>query len=141
MQQKKTRSLQKLMNRLFQIELENGKKWKERRKRGTRHHKITIRFKNFNKKVCGFQKLSKTFPHWIGFIFLEEEWFKAIYSFKHFLARIQILFQMKNALAWQCFWPLFYFYATFGKFWKLARLLLHLNFKRWVMGADQNFKA
>ncbi len=105
--QQKTRSFQKFMNRLFEIELENEKsgKKKEKRDRSLQNHK---KIQKSQQKICGFQKLSKTFLHWIEFIFLEEEWFKAIYSFKHFLARIQILFQMKNALAWQCCWPFFF---------------------------------
>jgi hypothetical protein len=64
--------------------------------------------------------------NWI--YFLEEEWFKAIYSLKRFLASIQTLFQLKYALAWQCCWP--FFYAKFGKFWKLGRLFFHLKFKK-----------
>ncbi len=62
----KTRSSQKFMKRLFQIELENAKKWKEE---GKEEQFTTIRLKNSNKKFCGFQRLSKTFLHWIEFIF------------------------------------------------------------------------
>ncbi len=60
--QQKTRSFQKFMNRLFQIELENEKsgKKKEKRDRSLQNHK---KIQKFQQKICGFQKLWKTFLH------------------------------------------------------------------------------